>query len=54
MNPEQKREVERLIRILSVEFPDLHPYQIALKVQLQSGVELTGLRVKRFLQGNPL
>ena len=54
MNREEKQRVERLIRLLSVEFPNLLPYQIALTVQVQLGVQLTGLRVKHFLEGKPL
>jgi hypothetical protein len=54
MNREEKQQVERLIRLLSVEFPNLLPYQIALTVQVQLGVQLTGLRVKHFLEGEPL
>lgn len=54
MTSEQKQHAERLIRLLSVEFPYIHPYQIALTVQVQLGVHLTGLRVKHFLEGKPL
>jgi hypothetical protein len=54
MNREEKQQVERLIRLLSVEFPNILPYQIALTVQVQLGVQLTGLRVKHFLEGKPL
>lgn len=52
MNREQKRQVEHLTKLLSVEFPDAHPFSISLKIQAQTGIEVTGRYVKELLQAN--
>jgi len=52
MNREQKQQVEHLTKLLSFEFPDMHPYSIALKIQAQTGIEVAGRYVKALLQEN--
>tara|TARA_R110001592_G_scaffold357403_1_gene660420 strand:- start:244 stop:408 length:165 start_codon:yes stop_codon:yes gene_type:complete len=54
LNTNEKDKATRLIRLLHLEFPEMLPYQIALAVQVQLGITLTGQRVKQFLQGKPL
>jgi|TARA_X000001382_G_scaffold113597_1_gene91463 hypothetical protein len=54
LNTNEKDKATRLIRLLHLEFPDMLPYQIALAVQVQLEITLTGQRVKQFLQGKPL
>lgn len=49
MNPEKKRVLEHCLRILQVEFPDAHPYTLALKAQVQTGYEIRGQLVRQFL-----
>ena len=50
MNPEEKRKIERLIRILHIEYPDEHYYTLSLRLQAQTGVTLTGRKVKEILE----
>lgn len=49
MNPEKKRVLEHCLRILQVEYPDAHPYTLALKAQVQTGYEIRGQLVRQFL-----
>ena len=50
MKPEKKREVEHCLRILLIEFPDAHPYTLALKVHVSTGHEIQGRQVSQFLK----
>lgn len=50
MNPEEKKRIERLIRILHIEYPDEHYYTLSLRLQAQTGVVLTGRRVREILE----
>ena len=49
MKPEKKRVLEHALRMLNIEFPDAHPYTLALKVQVQTGYEIRGQLVRHFL-----
>ena len=49
MKSEKKREVEHCLKILLIEFPDAHPYTLALKVFVSTGHEIQGRQVFQFL-----
>ena len=44
------RDLQHLVRLLRVEYPDAHFFTLALKIQAQTGKEVTGLKVKQILQ----
>jgi Flp pilus assembly protein TadB len=44
------KELRHLLRLLRVEYPDAHFFTLALKIQAQTGKEITGLKVKQILQ----
>lgn len=54
MKAEKKRVLEHCLRILQVEFPDAHPYTLALKAQVQTGYEIRGQQVRQFLTSGSL
>lgn len=43
-------ELQKLVRILRVEYPDAHFYTLALKIQSQTGKIVTGQKVKQLLE----
>jgi hypothetical protein len=46
---EKRKALEHALRILRIEYPDAHPYTLALKVQLQTGHQISGQLVRHFL-----
>jgi len=46
----QQSDLKHLIKLLRVEYPDAHFFTLALKIQAQTGKEITGLKVKQILQ----
>lgn len=46
----RESELKHLIKLLRIEYPDAHFFTLALKIQAQTGKEITGLKVKQILE----